>query len=186
MRCANSRASMSVVAPAGNGTMTRMVLVGDQACAMAGLPISVDAPSAAAPVMTRRRVTRPGVVFSVCMVVLPLRAVLRGPIVTMASSVRDARPLLQFRRVWPHQDQICHVRGTARIGTIFACLASCGRMFFCRSAMVVRSWRQSERHRRSAMPGRIHRHPSRSTVVRAHMSAGRQPHLPPRSFVTGL
>ena len=30
MRCANSRASMSVVAPAGNGTMMRMVLVGDQ------------------------------------------------------------------------------------------------------------------------------------------------------------
>ena len=34
MRCANSRASMSVVAPAGNGTMMRMVLVGDQVCAM--------------------------------------------------------------------------------------------------------------------------------------------------------
>src|SRR5262245_56172383 len=56
MRCANKRASMSVVAPAGNGTMIRIVLVGDQACAIAGLPMSADAPSAAVPARIWRRV----------------------------------------------------------------------------------------------------------------------------------
>src|SRR5262249_29323453 len=56
MRCANSRASMSVVAPAGNGTMMRMFRAGNRSWLRTEVGSSAIAPASAVTPMSSRRV----------------------------------------------------------------------------------------------------------------------------------